>query len=156
LRLFKMDTSVFEEVYRDTAASIPVAVYVAVVLLISGLGGYFYINDKLGFDVYKHVGHSAGSFFLLSIILGTVFGLLMWAAWAWITSFLLKQLAHVQTDLLGVARVLGLAFVPLALALFMFVGDAEIWTWLSWIAFGAMSALAIVGILEAIDTRPGP
>jgi hypothetical protein len=154
-RLVRLDTSVFGEVYADRSATIPVAVYAAVVFLISGLGGLIYIASRFEFDVYDELldRHSAAEFFLLSVILGTVFALVMWAAWSFITTFLLNQLGRANADLLGVARVIGLALGPLVLAILLFFDDGFLS--ISWIALGAVVTLAVIGILEAIDVRPG-
>src|SRR5215204_2116732 len=76
-RLARLDTSVFAEVYADTAATIPVAVLAAVVFVISGLGGMLYIASGIGFDVYGRIAQSSGEFFLRSVIIGTIFGIAM-------------------------------------------------------------------------------
>jgi hypothetical protein len=155
LRLFRLDTSVFAELYSDNAATIPVAVYAAAVLLISGLGGMFFISSQFGFDTYEFVGgSSAGEFFLRSVVLGTVLALVMVAAWSGVTMLVLRQFFGVEANPYGIARVLGVAITPLVLALLLFVND--IYFGLSWIAFGGVASLALIGVLEAIDTRPGP
>lgn len=153
-RLLRLDTSVFAELYNDSAATLPVAIYAAVVLLLSGLGGMFYISSLFGFETYEFVGgSSSGEFFLRSIILGTVFGLIMLAAWSGIVMLVLRQLAGVDANLYGVARVLGVAVTPLILALLLFAND--VFAGLSWIALGGVASLALIGILEAIDAKPG-
>ena len=153
MRLLKLDTSVFAEVYTDTAATIPIAVFVAAVLLISGIGGYLYIDSLVGFDVYDFGGSGAGEFFVRSVILGTVFGMVMWAAWSGVTMLVLQQLARVQSDFLGIARVIGLALGPLVLAILLVID--ELFIGLSWIVLGAVASLAAIGVLEARDVRPG-
>jgi hypothetical protein len=77
----------------------------------------------------------------------------MLAAWSGIVMLVLRQLAGVEVNLYGVARVLGVAVTPLILALLLFVND--VFAGLSWIALGGVASLALIGILEAIDAKPG-
>jgi hypothetical protein len=155
LRLLRLDTSVFAELYQDSAATIPVAIYAAAVLLLSGIGGMFFIASQFSFDTYEFVGgSSAGEFFLRSVVLGTVLALVMLAAWSGVTMLILRQFFGAEANPYGIARVLGVAITPLVLALLLFVND--IYFGLSWIAFGGVASLALIGVLEAIDTRPGP
>jgi hypothetical protein len=154
MRLVRLDTSVFAELYSDSAATIPVAIYAAAVLLLSGLGGMFFISSQFGFDVYELGGTSAGEFFLRSIVLGTVFALIMLAVWSGVTMFVLRQFFGVDANPYGIARVLGVAITPLVLSLLLVANDIALG--LSWIAFGGVASLALIGVLEAIDTRPGP
>ncbi|MGH2585818.1 MAG: hypothetical protein ACRDJE_12975, partial [Dehalococcoidia bacterium] len=124
---------------------------------ISGLGGMLFINSLFGFDLYGSRaadGHSAGEFFLLSVILGTILGLVALGLWSSITMGLLKQFGGMDAEILGLARVFGVAIVPLVLSLLLFIDS---WFFgLSWIAMGAVGSLAIIGVLEAVDVRPGP
>ena len=171
-RLARLDTSVFADIYADARATVPVVVFAAVALLLSGLGGMIYIatlsiGDQVpsfarelgvrqpsGFDLYKSAtGHGAGEFFLLSVVLGTVFGLAMLAAWAGVSTLILKQVARVSVDWLGMARVLCVTTVPLVLALLLFAHDTLYG--LGLIAFGGMATLALIGLLESVDVRPG-
>ncbi|MGD9889995.1 MAG: zinc-ribbon domain-containing protein [Dehalococcoidia bacterium] len=155
IRLLRLDTSIFAELYSDNAATIPVVAYAAAVLLLSGLGGMFFISSQFGFDTYEFVGGSSGSeFFLRSIVLGTVLALVMVVAWSGVTMMVLRQLAGVDANLYGIARVLGVAITPLVLALLLIIDD--IFFGLSWIALGGVASLALIGVLEAIDARPGP
>ena len=154
-RLARLDTSVFGEVYADRSATIPAAVFGAVVLLISGIGGMLLIANSIGFDIYGSEfadGHGAGEFFLLSVILGTAIGLAMTAAWGWITAFLLKQLAKLDVDWLGIFRLLCLALTPLVLALLLVFDDA--FQSLGYIAIAGVATLALIGVLESLEVRP--
>lgn len=154
-RLLRLDTSVFGEVYRDTNATIPVAVFAAVVLLISGLGGMIYIAQSVGFDIYELGGHSAVEFLLFSAILGTVFALAALAAWAGVTMFAVNQFGAARADFLGLARVLGLAIAPLVLTILLFLDELWYFAGLGWLIFGAVVSLAVIGVLEAVEVRPG-
>ena len=157
LRLLRLDTSVFGEVYADASAMVPVAIFAAAVLVLSGLGGMLFISSLYdGFDVYDELldRHGSAEFFFLSVLLGTLLALVMWAAWSWVTTFLLRQLAGVQADLYGIARVLGLALAPLVLALLLIFDDG--FFALGMISLGAVASLAVIGVLESVDVRPGP
>ena len=154
-RLVRMDTSVFGEVYADRSATVPAAIFGAVVLLISGIGGMLLVANSIGFDIYGSEfadGHGTGEFFLLSVILGTAIGLAMTAAWAWITAFLLKQLAKVDIDWVGIFRLLCIALAPLVLALLLVFDDA--FQSLGYIAIAGVATLALVAVLESVDVRP--
>lgn len=156
LRLARLDTGVFADIYRDAGATVPIAVYAAAVLVISGLGGFLLVDSLYGsFDVYDRIGgSSAGGFFLRSVVLGTIFALVLLGVWSGATMLVLRQLARVETDALGLARVFGVAITPLALALLLFIDD--IFFGLSWIAMGGITALALIGLMESVDVRPGP
>jgi hypothetical protein len=152
-RLARLDTGVFAEIYADARATVPVAVFAAVVLLLSGLGGFMFIASAFGFDVYRRIASGSGEFFFRSMLLGTIFALAMVAAWSGITMLLLKQLARVNADFLGLARVFGVALVPLVLALLLFIDD--FYLALALIALGGVATLALIGVLESLDVRPG-
>ena len=66
---------------------------------------------------------------------------------------LLRQLAGVQVDFLAIARVIGLALGPLVLAILLVIDD--LFFGLSWISLGAVASLAVIGVLEAVDIKPG-
>lgn len=153
LRLAKLDTSVFGEFYSDASATIPVAAFAALVLLISGLGGMLYIANGVGFDLYGRFAHSAGTFFLLSVVVGTILALVLLAAWAGVTQFLLKQFGGAQADFLGIARVLAVSIAPLALTILLVITD--LYPSLAYLMLGAVAALALIGILESVDVKPG-
>lgn len=155
-RFLRLDTSVFGELYADRSATIPAAIFGAVVLLISGIGGMLLIANSIGFDIYGSEfadGHGTGEFFLLSVLLGTVFALAMTAAWAWITAFLLGQLGKIQVDWLGVFRLLCFALAPLVLALLLVFDDG--FQSFGYIAIAGVATLALIGVLESVDARPG-
>lgn len=152
-RLLRFDTGVFGDLYQDTRAMVPAAIFAAIVFLIAGFGGYLYIESLFDFDRYELIAHGAGEFFLRSVILGTLFGLLAWAAWAAVTGFLLRQFTGAEIDLMGIARVLAFALAPLVLALLLFWTDVA--SALSWIALGGVASLAVIGVLESVDVRPG-
>jgi hypothetical protein len=155
LRLLRLDTSVFADLYADASATVPVAIFAAAVLVLSGIGGMLYISSGPGFDAYDALGGiGAGEFFVRSVILGTVFALVMLAAWSGITKLLLRQVGGVDADVYGIARVLGVALVPLVLSLLLVFDDG--FDALGWIALGGVASLALLGVLEAVNVRPGP
>jgi hypothetical protein len=78
----------------------------------------------------------------------------MLAAWSGVIMLALRQFGGVEANLYGIARVLGVAVTPLVLALLLIVDD--IFFGLSLIALGGVASLALIGVLEAIDARPGP
>lgn len=155
LRLLRLDTKVFADLYADASATVPALVFAAAVLIVSGLGGMLYIAGVVGFDEYDAFGGTGtGEFFIRSVVLGTVFALLMLAAWSAITMLVLRQIAGVDANFYGLLRVLCVALAPLVLSLLLFFDDG--FDALGWIALGGVASLALLGVLEAVEVRPGP
>jgi hypothetical protein len=155
MRLLRLDTSVFGELYADRSATIPAATFAIAVMLLSGIGGMLYISTRFGFDNYEFAGGAGGGeFFIRSVILGAVFGLVALAAWCGVTLLLLRTVGGVEPDIYGLARVFGVALAPLILALLLFLNDT--FYALSLISLGGAASLGLIGVLEAVDVKPGP
>ena len=113
-RLVNLDTRVFEDVRTNPAATIPAVLVAAVSLLLSGVGGWLWwmLQDYGG----------AGDVFVESTIFGSLLALVLWGlAWLLVTFVVLTQVLRERVYLEQLLRVMGLAMVPLALSIFMFV-----------------------------------
>lgn len=154
-RLARLDTGVFADVYKDQRATIPLAIFAAVALIVSGIGGLLYIEFNNGFDVYERVaGIGIGEFIVRSLLAGTIVALIFTAAWAGVTMLMLNNLlGRAGVDFLGILRVLLLALAPLVLSILMLIEDLVVAVGI--ISVGGTLALAVIGILEAVDVKPG-
>ncbi len=114
LRIARLDFTPFEEARRDATATLPIVVLVAAVSFISGLGSFLWgaINVE---------GVDSGEVFVDSLLLGSLFQFGLWFAWVFVTYLVLTQLFRAAADLNQMFRVMGLAFVPVALSLVMFI-----------------------------------
>ena len=115
MRLIRLDTTVFDEVRLDAAATIPSVVVAAASMLLMGIGGWLWWMIGTDFDT------GSGDIFLKSTILGAVFAMALWLAWVFIVYLLLTQVFRAQADVQQLVRTMGLATVPLALSVFMFI-----------------------------------
>lgn len=118
LRIVRLDFTPFEEARRDSTATLPIIGLVAVISFLSGLGSFLW-------GVVNVEGLDTGDMFVQSFLLGSVFQFLLWFAWVMVAYFLLVQVFRAAADLMQMMRVMGLAFVPVAFALVMFVPSVD-------------------------------
>ncbi len=119
-RLAMLDTSVFDEVRMDRSATIPAIIVVAASIFLFGIGGWLWWMFN-GYDAYA----GSGEVLFKSAIIGTIVGVLFWAAWVGITYVLLSQVFRARVDLNDLIRVMGFAALPLAFGLLMFIPMLE-------------------------------
>jgi len=145
LRLIKLDTGVFEEMRDDATATIPAVVVALVSFLLAGLGGWFWwlIQD------YGNKGKALWE----SALLGSVFGVAMWAVWVLIAYFILVNVFHYTADIQRMLRACSFATVPLALGLLMFIPGVNLGVGIA--AFGLFFLLMDIGIQVSVDAQPG-
>jgi hypothetical protein len=150
-RLFTLDTRVFEDVRMDRSATIPAIIVAAGSLFLFALGGWLWwvINAYEG--VTNQVG--GGEVLVKSVIIGTILGMIFWAAWVGITYIMLSQMFRARVDLNDLIRVMGFAAAPLGLGVLMFI---------PWLDFGiALAAVAllfgtnIIAVQTVTDAPPG-
>jgi hypothetical protein len=113
LRLARLDTTVFDEVRMDPAATASSLVIAAAATFASGLGGWLWWVQKAEFD--------EGRVFLYSVILGSLFGILLWLAWLLVAYVLLTQVFRERADLQQLLRTTGMAAAPLGLSLLLLI-----------------------------------
>ena len=69
-RLVRLDTSVFDEVRQDVAATTPAVLVIVISTFLSGIGGWLWW-------LVKDFGDS-GDVFIESVVLGSVFSIALW------------------------------------------------------------------------------
>lgn len=111
LRLVQLDTSVFDEVRQDPAATVPSVLVVVVSTLLAALGGWLWWSFQ-GFP---------GGVFVDSVILGTIFSVALWIVWLLVAWVILTQLFREDADWQEMLRTMGMAAAPLALSILMFI-----------------------------------
>jgi hypothetical protein len=115
--VFKLNAATFEEIEHNTSLTFPAAVIVVLVSLISGVGNGL-------FNGFIHKSFFNGFFgALISVILG-------WFLWSAVTWFVGTRFFNGEADLGQMLRVIGFAYVPLALSIIPCVGGliGIIWT----------------------------
>ena len=107
--VFRLDVATFEEIEHNESLTLPAALIVILVSLISGLGnGFFNLIFSRSFF---------GGFFgaLVSTILG-------WMLWSVVTWFIGTRFFNGQADVGEMLRVIGFAYAPLVLSIIPCVG----------------------------------
>lgn len=112
-RLARLDTSVFDEVRMDpaaTASSLAVAVAAA---FAAGIGGWLWWVQKAEFD--------EGRVLFQSVFIGSLFAIGLWFLWLGAVHLLLTMVFRERADLQQLVRTMGMAAAPLGLSLFILV-----------------------------------
>src|SRR4030042_2980460 len=107
--VFKLNAATFEEIEHNTSLTLPAAVIVVLVSLISGVGNGL-------FNGFIHKSFFCGFFgALISVLLG-------WLLWSAVTLFVGTRFFKGEADLGQMLRVIGFAYVPLVLSIIPCVG----------------------------------
>jgi hypothetical protein len=107
--VFKLSASTFEDIEHDTTLSLPAAVIVLLVSLVSGVGNGLFNNF-----IHK-------SFF--SGFIGSLIGVLLgWLLWSVVTWFVGTRFFKGEADLGQMLRVIGFAYLPMILSIIPCVG----------------------------------
>lgn len=109
LGVFKLNASTFEEIEHDTSLTLPAAVIVVLVSLISGVGNGLFNGFR---------GKPFASGFLGSLI-GVIVGWLIWSAVTW---FVGTRFFKGQANIGEMLRVIGFAYLPMVLSIIPCVG----------------------------------
>lgn len=149
-RIFMMDTTVFDEVRADRAATIPAVIVAVGSIFVFALGGWLWwlVNGPDG-----DLAPGTGEMLLKSVIIGTVLASLLWVAWVAITYVTLNQLFHARVDVNELARVMGFAAAPLALGVLMLLPEVDFAVGLTAVVlfFGS----TFLAVQSATDAPPG-
>ena len=145
-RLFRLDTSVFEEVRRDPAATVPAMAVVASSTVLSGIGGWlWWLVQDFG---------DAGKVLAQSVILGTVFSVALWIVWLLVAWVILVQLFREEADWQEMLRTMGMAAAPLAISVAIFIPGISFGVGLASIAlFFGLTTIAIQAVTPASPAR---
>ena len=145
-RLFRLDTSVFDEVRQDPTATVPAFLVAAVSTFLAGLGGWlwWFIQD---FD-------DPGRVFLLSTIVGSFLSMAFWIVWLAVAWVILTQFFHEEADWQQMLRTMGMAAAPLALSVLMFIPGIDLGVALASVAlFFGLTTIAIQAVTPASPAR---
>jgi hypothetical protein len=125
--VFKLDSKTFEEIEHNPSLTLPVALIVVFVSLLSGVGNW--LNNVVFVSLLNGVGNwlfkglrIGGTTFasgFLSSLIGVVVG---WLIWSFATWFVGTRLFKGQADLGEMLRVIGFAYTPLVLSIIPCVG----------------------------------
>jgi hypothetical protein len=146
IRLLRLDTTVFQEMRDDPNALIPAIVIAFVSFFLYGLGGWLWwvISDF----------PEKGKFFLESAFLGAIVATILWLVWIGVAYAVLTNVFHIQADLRRMVQACGLATVPFALGLLMFIPGINLGVGVAVLALAFL--LMDIGITVSVDADPGP
>ena len=146
LRLLRLDTTVFNEVRQDPAATIPAIVVIAASTFLAGAGGWlWWLVQDFGSD---------GEVFFKSAILGSVFSIALWIVWLLVAWVILAQVFHEEADWQQMLRTMGMAGAPLALSALLFIPGIDLGIGLASIAlFFGLTTIAIQSVTPANPAR---
>ncbi|MFN8559336.1 MAG: hypothetical protein U0531_19030, partial [Dehalococcoidia bacterium] len=147
--LTRGDAAVFRELRDDTTALVPSLAVAAAAIVLMALGAWLWELIELR----SSPGFQPGQVFVRSVIVGSVFGFVLWAAWIWLATFLLAQGFRRRADFLGALRAAGVAAAPLALGVVMMVDLVRLPLGIGCI--GAAAMLTQVALQEATEAGPG-
>ena len=135
-RLVRLDTSVFDEVRGDPSATIPAVAVAVVSTFLAGIGGWLWWSLQDYGD--------GGKVLIQSVILGTVFSVALWIVWLLVAWVVLTQLFREEADWQQMLRTMGMAAIPLALSVAMFIPGIDLGVGLASIAlFFGLTTIAI-------------
>jgi hypothetical protein len=115
--VFKLSAATFEDIEHDDSLSLPAAIIVVLVSLVSGLG-----NGLFNGLIHKtFFGGFIGS--VISVLLG-------WLLWSAVTWFVGTRFFKGEADLGQMLRVIGFAYLPMLLSIIPCLGGliGIIWT----------------------------
>jgi hypothetical protein len=145
-RLVRLDTSIFDEVRQDPAATVPAALVLVVSTVLAGLGGWFWWMMQDFAD--------SGQVFVQSVILGSVFSVALWIVWLLVAWVILTQLFRDDADWQEMLRTMGMATAPLALSVAIFIPGIDLGVGLASVAlFFGLTTIAIQAVTPASAAR---
>lgn len=145
-RLIRLDTSVFEEVRLDPAATLPAIFVVAASTFLAGLGGWLWWLWEGRPD--------AGEVFVESVILGSLFAVALWIVWLLVAHVILTQIFREEADWQQMLRTMGMAAAPLGISVAMVIPGIRFGIALTSIAlFFGLTTIAIQSVTAAGPAR---
>jgi hypothetical protein len=107
--VFMLDVKTFEEIEHNTSLTLPGAIIVLVVSLVSGVGNGL-------FNGFIHRSFLSG---FIGSLIGVLLGWLLWSAVTW---FIGTRFFKGEADLGQMLRVIGFAYAPMILSIIPCVG----------------------------------
>ena len=135
-RLALLDTSVFDEVRHDPAATVPAIFVVTASTVLAGIGGWLWWLTQDFPD--------SGQVLFESVVLGSVFSVALWIVWLLVAYVILTQLFREDADWQQMLRTMGMAAAPLSLSVAMFIPGISFGVGLASVAlFFGLTTIAI-------------
>ena len=113
-RLSRLDASVFREVRDDPTQTLAATLVVFGAVLLSALGGWLWL-------IAEAEGLSTGRILVREVVLGTIFGLAVWALWVIGAHVMLQSVFGRTAPGTRLLRTMGYAAFPVAASLLMVV-----------------------------------
>ncbi|MGI8550264.1 MAG: hypothetical protein ACR2PL_05605 [Dehalococcoidia bacterium] len=114
VRCLLLDEHAYDEVRATASESLSALVVVFLATSFAGLGGLLWT-----FIAADHADH--GRFFLRSVVFGSVLQVFFFLVWVLVVAAVLQRIYRVRVTYLELLRVMGYAFSPIGLQLFIFV-----------------------------------
>lgn len=126
-RLIRLDTTVFDEVRQDPAATVPAVAVLVISTFLAGIGGWLWwvIEDR----------GETGKLLIQSVVLGSLFSIALWVVWLLIAWVILTQVFREDADWQQMLRTMGMAAAPLALTVAMFIPGIDLGVGLASLVF---------------------
>lgn len=142
LRLARLDTTVFDEVRMDPAATASSFFVAAAATFTAGFGGWLWWLRTQDADETR--------VFFQSFLLGSALSTMLWVVWLFITYVLLTQVFRERADLQQLIRTMGVAAAPLGISLLIFIPGLDFGVGLTSVAllFG-LTTIAIQSVTTA-------
>jgi hypothetical protein len=145
-RLLRLDTSVFDDVRHDTAATLPAFAVLVASTGLAGIGGWLWW-------AVQDFGDN-GRVFVQSAVLGTLFSVALWIVWLLVAWVILTQLFREDADWQQMFRTMGMAAIPLGLSVAMFIPGVDFGIALASVAlFFGLTTIAIQAATPANAAR---
>jgi hypothetical protein len=141
-RLATLDTTVFDDVRSDPHATLPAIIVAAGSTFLFGIGGWLWW-------VFNDIPDS-GDVLIKSLIIGSIFSIILWAVWLAIAYVMLTQVFRARADVNEMVRVMGFAAAPLALGVLMFLPVIDFGVGLTAVAlFFGTNVIAVQSVTDA-------
>jgi hypothetical protein len=114
---------------------------VVIVSIFAGMGSWLWAVFELD--------RNEMDIFVRSLLIGTIVQTLIWFAWVWVVYQLLTHIYHAQANFTELVRVMGFAFFPVALSVFILIGALAIPIGI--FAFSATILLSSIAVQSATD-----
>ena len=135
-RLLLLDTTVFDEVRQDPAATLPAVFVVITSTVLAGIGGWLWWLMQ-GFP-------DGGQVLFESVVLGSIFSVALWIVWLLVAYVILTQIFREDADWQQMLRTMGMAAAPLSLSVLMFIPGISFGVGLASVAlFFGLTTIAI-------------